>query len=103
LLAVVEGRSHAVDAHVGVGDELERGPFSGLDRVVGFDVAVDWREGSVSVGNDGTDEMDRVAGEGGISPSRTRKPTLDQSMVLTGGGGKGAMVPAWCPASETRG
>jgi hypothetical protein len=42
LLAVVEGRRHAVDAHVGVGDELEGRPFARFDRVVGFDVAVDW-------------------------------------------------------------
>lgn len=27
-----------------------------------------------------------------VLPSRTLKPTLDQSMVLTGGGGKAAMM-----------
>jgi hypothetical protein len=30
------------------------------------------------------------------SPSRTRKPTLDQSMVLTAGGGKGAILAKLC-------
>ncbi len=43
LLTVVEGRRHAVDAHVGVGNETEWRPFPRLDRVVRLDVAVDWR------------------------------------------------------------
>lgn len=42
LLAVVEGRGHAVDADVGVGDELEGGPLACLLGPVGLDVAVDW-------------------------------------------------------------
>lgn len=50
LLAVVEGRGHAVYADVRVGDELERGPLAGLVRVVGLDVAVDWRENEGSAG-----------------------------------------------------
>jgi len=33
-----------------------------------------------------------TARETANEPSRTRKPTLDQSMVLTGGGGKAAMA-----------
>lgn len=41
LLAVVETRSHAVDAEVGRGDELGGGPFACLLGVGGFDVAVD--------------------------------------------------------------
>lgn len=42
LLAVVEGGGHAVDADVGVGDELEGGPLARLLGPVGLDVAVDW-------------------------------------------------------------
>lgn len=34
LLAVIEGRRHAMDANVRVGDELERCPFAGLVRIV---------------------------------------------------------------------
>lgn len=30
------------------------------------------------------------------APSRTLKPTLDQSIVLTGGGGKLAMMVVYC-------
>lgn len=41
LLAVVKGGRHAVETQVGVGDEGWGGPFSSLDTVVGFDVAVD--------------------------------------------------------------
>lgn len=48
LLAVVEGRGHAVDAHEGVRDELEGGPLAGRDGVGGLDVAVDWRVREVS-------------------------------------------------------
>ena len=43
LLAVVETRRHAMDAQVGVLDELWRCPLAGLDGIVGFDVAVDCR------------------------------------------------------------
>ncbi|RBQ66890.1 hypothetical protein VDGD_21652 [Verticillium dahliae] len=43
LLAVVEGRRHAVDAHKGRRHELERRPLAGRLAVGGLDVAVDWR------------------------------------------------------------
>lgn len=42
LLAVVQGRGHAVDADEGVRDELGSSPFPRLDRVVALDVAIDW-------------------------------------------------------------
>jgi len=45
LLAVVEAWGHAVDAEEGVGDEGGGCPFSGLDAVVGFDMAGDWNLG----------------------------------------------------------
>lgn len=50
LLAVVEGRGHAVDAHEGVRDELEGRPLAGRDGVGGLDVAVDC--GGADVSND---------------------------------------------------
>lgn len=40
LLAVVEGRGHAMEAEVGICDKFWRRPLAGVDRVVGFDVAV---------------------------------------------------------------
>ena len=40
LLAVVESGRHAVKAQIGVCDEGGRGPLSGFDGVVGFDVSV---------------------------------------------------------------
>lgn len=51
LLAVVERRRHTVDTNVRVGDELERAPFSGFDRVMGFDVAIYCTEKAGTVSN----------------------------------------------------
>lgn len=48
LLAVVEGRRHAVDAHEGVGHEAERRPFARRFGVRGFDVAIDCDEVSIN-------------------------------------------------------
>ena len=97
LLAVVEGRGHAVDADVGVGDELEGGPLACLLGPVGLDVAVDWGllVGEVWDGGDarrgegerGRGGMEGHRGASRGSPSRILKPTLAQSMASVGGGG----------------
>lgn len=42
LLAVVEGRGHAMDADIGVGHELERGPLARRFGVVGLDMSIDY-------------------------------------------------------------
>lgn len=44
LLAVVEGGRHAMEAHIGVGDELERRPLASGLGVGRFDVSVDCAE-----------------------------------------------------------
>lgn len=108
LLAVVEGRRHAVDAHEGVGHEAERRPFARRFGVRGFDVAIDcdgvsiqYQRKHVALAMGGRGKhwepgRSRQRLWGGAlashrtfnSPSRTLKPTLLQSMVFTGGGGK---------------
>lgn len=41
LLPVVEARGQAMDAEERVGNKFWARPFSGLDAVVGFDMAID--------------------------------------------------------------
>lgn len=81
LLAVIQSGRHAVEPDVRVGDELEGRPFARLDRVVRFDVAIHFfRSTSIH-------PTCCLFEDCACSPSRTRKPTSAQSMVLTGGGG----------------
>lgn len=68
-------------AKVWVCDKLWRGPFPGLDAVVGLNMTIDFGEVLANCG---------VLLRGGCHrcvPSRTLKPILFQSMVFTGGGG----------------
>ena len=55
-------------------DEGWGAPLGGLDAVVGFDVAIDFRVASVGV------ERGLIVGE---VPSRTRNPILFQSVVVS--------------------
>jgi len=67
-----------MEAEVRVSDEGWRGPLASFHGVLGFDVAVDCGGELV---------WDFLVGWLEL-PSRTLKPMFDQSMVLTGGGGK---------------
>jgi len=49
LLAVVKGRSHAMEAEVGVCDEFWRGPLACVDGVVGFYVAIYFADSEADV------------------------------------------------------
>lgn len=83
LLTVVEGGGHAVEAEVGVGDELGGRPLSSFGAVMGFYVAVDWNWVLVVLVRYNA----KWRGEEMQVPSRTLKPISSQLMVLTGGGG----------------
>ena len=70
LLGIVQGRCHAVDAEVGVLDELGFAPLAGLRVVVGFDMAIDCMNGKLRF---------NVTNACSYMPSRTMKPILLQS------------------------
>ena len=63
LHAVVEAGRHAVDAEVGVGDELGVGPFPCCLGVGGLDVAVYFADAEADVGPvcEGVDEISGIA------------------------------------------
>ena len=74
LLGVVQSRCHAMDAEVGVLDELGFVPFAGLSVVVGFYMAIDCITCKPRA-NTNT--------ECSHMPSRTLKPMLSQSAQLS--------------------
>ena len=70
-----------MDTEEGVCYEGWRGPNTGFDAVVGFDMAINCGA-LVSCGE----------WRGVSSPSRTRNPMSLQSIVLTGGGGNAMLT-----------
>ena len=74
LLSVVQSRGHAMDAEVGIFDELGVAPSASLSVVVGFDMAIDWIRCKPRV-NANT--------KSSYMPSRTVKPIFSQSGELS--------------------